>query len=89
MLHFALQNNSDLTLYFEVRYKNAMIKAQTLQIRLTDAEKRGFNSAAELAGIPLSSWVRERLRLAAIRDLESAGMRAPFVQPIGETDGKK
>ena len=39
-------------------------------------------AAARLAGIPLSSWVRERLRLAAIRDLESAGQKIPFVKPI-------
>ena len=59
-----------------------MAKEQVLQIRLTEDEKRGFSAAAELAGIPLSSWVRERLRLAAIRDLESAGQQIPFVKPI-------
>lgn len=59
-----------------------MNKAEILQIRLTEAEKQGFQKAANLAGIPLSSWVRERLRLAAIRDLESAGQRIPFVEPI-------
>ena len=46
-----------------------MTKAQVLQIRLTDDEKAGFQAAADMSGIPLSSWVRERLRLAAIRDL--------------------
>jgi hypothetical protein len=59
-----------------------MKKEQVLQIRLTEAEKEGFEAAADLAGIPLSSWVRERLRLAAIRDLESAGQKIPFVKPI-------
>jgi uncharacterized protein (DUF1778 family) len=59
-----------------------MTKEQVLQIRLTEDEKRGFSAAAELAGIPLSSWVRERLRLAAIRDLESAGQKIPFIKPI-------
>ncbi len=59
-----------------------MKKEQVLQIRLTEAEKEGFEAAADLAGIPLSSWVRERLRLAAIRDLESAGQQIPFVKPI-------
>ena len=59
-----------------------MAKEQVLQIRLTEAEKQGFAAAADLAGIPLSSWVRERLRLAAIRDLESAGQKVPFVEPI-------
>ena len=56
-----------------------MPKEQTLQIRLTDDEKDGFQAAASIAGISLSSWVRERLRLAAIRDLESAGQKVPFI----------
>jgi hypothetical protein len=66
-----------------------MPKTRALQIRLTDAEKAGFDEAARLAGIPLSSWVRERLRLAAIRELESAGRRVPFVQaiPLGADNG--
>ena len=64
-------------------------KTETLQIRLTTAEKAGFELAAELAGIPISSWVRERLRLTAIRELESAGRSIPFVAeiPIGGNNG--
>lgn len=65
-----------------MHYTRYMAKEQTIQIRLTEAEKRGFQAAADLAGIPLSSWVRERLRFAAIRDLESAGSQIPFVNPI-------
>lgn len=59
-----------------------MAKSELLQIRLDEREKRGFQAAADLAGIPLSSWVRERLRLAAIRDLESGGQQIPFLEPI-------
>lgn len=72
-----------------MHYTLLMAKEQTIQIRLTDAEKQGFQSAADLAGIPLSSWVRERLRFAAIRDLESAGAQIPFVEPVrfGKADG--
>jgi len=58
-------------------------KSQVLQLRITDTEKEGFELAAVLAGISLSSWVRERLRLAAIRELESAGRKVPFVPEIG------
>ncbi len=64
------------------QYNQRMPKAQVLQIRLSEDEKLGFQIAADLAGIPLSAWVRERLRLAAIRELESAGQKAPFVRPI-------
>ena len=57
-------------------------KTEILQIRVSDLEKEGFELAAVLAGISLSSWVRERLRLAAIRELESAGRKVPFVPDI-------
>ncbi len=57
-------------------------KTEVLQIRVTGPEKEGFELAAALAGISLSSWVRERLRLTAIRELESAGRRVPFVPEI-------
>jgi hypothetical protein len=57
-------------------------KTETLQIRISNEEKDGFELAAQLAGISLSSWVRERLRLSAIRELESAGRRVPFVPAI-------
>lgn len=65
------------------------IKKSTIQIRLSDPEKAGFEQAADLAGVPLSMWVRERLRLAAIRELEDAGRRAPFIPqiPIGVRNG--
>jgi uncharacterized protein (DUF1778 family) len=57
-------------------------KATNLDIRVSGEEKEGFELAAALAGISLSSWVRERLRLTAIRELEGAGRRVPFVPEI-------
>lgn len=57
-------------------------KAENLMLRVTNTEKEGFELAAMLAGISTSSWVRERLRLAAIRELESAGRKVPFVPEI-------
>lgn len=65
-----------------MQYNEPMAKSEILQIRLNEAEKRGFQASADLAGIPMSSWVRERLRLAAIRELESAGQQIPFIAPI-------
>jgi predicted HicB family RNase H-like nuclease len=60
----------------------AATRGETLEIRVTSAEKQAFALAAEIAGIGLSTWVRERLRLSAIRELESAGCRVPFVDPV-------
>ena len=58
------------------------MKTTTLQIRLQPEEKQAFEEAAELSGIALSAWVRERLRGAAIRELEGVGRSAPFVRNI-------
>lgn len=58
------------------------MKSVTIQIRLQPTEKEAFERAADLAGVALSAWVRERLRLSAIRELESAGMSVPFVQRV-------
>ena len=43
-----------------------------LEIRVGAREKQVFVNAAELAGISLSSWVRERLRQVAIKEREDA-----------------
>lgn len=60
------------------------LKAEYLDIRLLTAEKQAFRDAADLAGLDLSSWVRERLRMAARKELEAAGQSVAFLgKPIG------
>lgn len=59
-----------------------MTKTSVLQLRLTKDEKAAFTSAAENAGLSLSSWARERLRQVAIRELEGAGSDVPFLPKI-------
>jgi hypothetical protein len=56
------------------------IKGIRFDMRLEEAEKEGFRAAAELAGLDLSAWVRERLRQAAWKELERAGQPVPFIQ---------
>ena len=68
-------------MHYIYRMKNKQ-RSVTIQVRLTDSEKVGFLEAANISGLPLSSWVRSRLRLAAIRELEGAGKRVPFIAPI-------
>jgi uncharacterized protein (DUF1778 family) len=58
------------------------MKTDTLQLRLQPNEKEAFEKAAQLSGLGVSGWVRERLRLAAIRELESAGVPVPFIAPV-------
>lgn len=64
------------------RPKTGDPKSEYLDIRLASSEKLGFVEAAQIAGVPLATWVRERLRMAAIRELESAGRRAPFIKSV-------
>ena len=57
-------------------------KDHVVQVRMSAAEKASFDLAADAAGISLSSWVRERLRTAALAELQFAGVKVPFVEAI-------
>jgi hypothetical protein len=66
-----------------------MTRDHTVLIRLSAAEKQGFLAAAEIAGISASSWIRERLRMAATRELEAAARPIPFLDiPERKTNAK-
>jgi hypothetical protein len=58
------------------------MKTASVEVRMSPAEKQAFREAAELAGIPLSAWIRERLRRAAIRELENASREIPFPRRV-------
>lgn len=62
------------------RPKLAQTKDLSLVIRLNGLEKQTFEDAAELAGISLSTWVRERLRWVAIRELGEASRPIRFLK---------
>lgn len=55
------------------------VKSIRLDMRLHETEKEAFRSAAELAGLDLSAWIRERLRRAAREELREAGRDVPFL----------
>jgi hypothetical protein len=57
-----------------------MKKQELLQVRVDSAEKEAFAIAADLAGIAMSAWVRERLRQTAARELEAASHPIPFLK---------
>ena len=83
-----MQVKENLEIYFILIYNITMKKtnkdkkSEALLIRLTPQEKKGFQLSADIAGISLSSWIRERLRLAAIRELEQAHKKIPFIPEI-------
>jgi hypothetical protein len=63
------------------------MKTEILKTRVTAAEKETFQQAADLAGVTLASWVRERLRATARRELVEAGRQVPFLQERIEQNG--
>jgi len=57
-------------------------KLECLIFRLEHGEKQAFKDAANISGVPLSVWVRERLRQAAIKDLDAVGHPISFFKKI-------
>jgi hypothetical protein len=57
-------------------------KHDSLLLRMEPGEKEAFRAAARFAGIPLSAWMRERLRRAARRELEEARQPIPFLDHV-------
>ena len=50
-----------------------------LIVRLLSSEREAFQESAKLAGIPLSAWVRSRLRQSAIKELEALARPIAFL----------
>lgn len=57
-------------------------KLESLLIRLESVEKQTFRDAAQISGTPLSAWARERLRRAAIKELEEVGHPIELLKKI-------
>lgn len=58
------------------------MKTEMVKVRVTPDEKKTFSIAADLAGVPMSAWMRERMRREARRELEDAGIEIPFLAAI-------
>ena len=65
------------------------MKREELKVRMTEEERRAFEDAAKVAGISLSAWMRERLRTAARKDLEDAGLPISFIEEIRQSNGRE
>ncbi|MGD9711481.1 MAG: hypothetical protein AB7V46_05365, partial [Thermomicrobiales bacterium] len=64
------------------RPRKPIKRDECLEIRVRSAEKQAFKDAAGLAGVPLSAWLRERLRCDAIPELEDAALPIAFLKPV-------
>ena len=62
--------------------KNDNNKDTQILIKLSEPEREGFRRAAEIAGIGLSAWARQRLRSAAIKEMQDVGEQIPFLNKI-------
>ena len=61
--------------------KEGSAKVRYLQIRVTESEKERHSMwRPSLAGLYLSAWVRERLRLQLARNSEMGVDKLPFLE---------
>ena len=60
------------------------LREETLVVRVEPGEKQSFKAAADLAGIGVSAWTRERLRCIARQELEEAGLPIAFLNHVQE-----
>jgi hypothetical protein len=58
------------------------VKADYIEVRCGEAEKQAFRAAAEAAGLPLSGWIRERLRRIARKELEDLELPVAFLERL-------
>lgn len=58
------------------------VKTEYIEIRCEESEKQSFRNAADAAGMPMSGWIRDRLRRAAKKELEDVGKSVPFLDRL-------
>jgi len=58
------------------------VKVEYIEIRCEESEKQAFRAAAEAAGLPLSGWIRERLRRIARKELMDLDMPVAFLDRL-------
>ncbi len=56
------------------------LKNKPMLINLDGAENEAFKDAADLSGMTLSAWVRDRLRQIASRELGKAARPVAFLR---------
>ena len=58
---------------------NGTTHSESVLVRLEPAEKMAFTDAARAAGVPLSTWIRLRLRDVSKRELSKIGLPIAFM----------
>lgn len=57
-----------------------VIKEKNLIFRVSPEEKEDFERAANVSGLSLSGWMRQKLRAAAIKELGEIGEKVSFLE---------
>lgn len=58
------------------------VKTEYIEIRCEEAEKQTFRNAADAAGMPMSGWIRHRLRRDAKKELEELNLPVAFLDRL-------
>ena len=58
------------------------VKTEYIEIRCEVGEKQSFRDAADAAGMPMSGWIRDRLRRAARKELEDLDKPVAFLERL-------
>ncbi len=58
------------------------VKTEWIEMRVEKSEKDTFRAAADAAGLPLSGWIRQRLRRDAKRELEDLGLPVAYLDKL-------
>jgi uncharacterized protein (DUF1778 family) len=58
------------------------MKTEYIELRCEASEKQTFRDAADAAGLPLSGWIRQRLRRDARKELEDLERPVAFLDRL-------
>jgi uncharacterized protein (DUF1778 family) len=62
--------------------KPESVKTEYIELRCEPGEKDSFRDAADAAGMPMSGWIRDRLRRAARKELEDLERPVAFLERL-------
>lgn len=65
------------------KQQRQQLREEYLEVRLDAREKQAFKDAAELAGLSLSAWLRDRMRRLARQELQESGRKVAFLEEAG------
>jgi uncharacterized protein (DUF1778 family) len=59
-----------------------LVKTEYIEMRVEQSEKQTFRDAAEAAGMSMSTWIRDRLRRTARKELQDLNRPVAFLERL-------